>query len=61
MERDIKPPKLRLVSWPVVGEPAEPAGPVVADLEVARRRRAMRLVPTPLAYCRPENDQGQQR
>lgn len=52
---------LKLV-WPVVGAvvtvPAHDELPAPISLDVARRRASIRLVPRPLAYCRPDNDQG---
>lgn len=33
----------------------------VDDLEARRRRGLLRLVPKPLANCRPENENGRRR
>ena len=66
MDRDLKPSKLHLVRPPAGVEVRIPLKPelvasareaVVHSLDVARRRSLLRLVPKPLAYCRPDNDQ----
>lgn len=38
-----------------------PEPPRDERLAAARVRRQLRLVPRPLAYCRPDNDNGRRR
>jgi hypothetical protein len=51
VDRDVKPEN-------VISLEAARQRRWLRDARRRRARRGLRLVPKPLAYCRPENDQG---